>query len=128
MPRSPRTRFFLRQLSQPIEVARPHLAQYDLERTERPPFRFVVAMGSLAPLRDQTGIFEHAQVLGDRRPANVAHGRGDLTGRALRTPDQPQDLAAPWTGDRLHGGFERDWAVASSDLHSWHGLFKLVLN
>src|SRR6266516_1600388 len=112
MARSPCTRFFLRQL----------------EGTERPPIRLVVTMGSLAPLRDQPGIFEHAQVLGDRRPADVADRRGDLTGGALRTPDQPQDLAAPRTGDRLHGGFERDTTVASSDLRSRHQLFKLLLN
>src|SRR6266566_961899 len=75
MARSPCTRFFLRQLAQPVEIARPHLAQYDLEGTERPPIRLVVTMGSLAPFRDQPGIFEHAQVLGDRRPAGAADWR-----------------------------------------------------
>src|ERR1700674_3330403 len=114
------------ELAQPAEIARPHLSQHHLERAERPPIGFVVAMGALAPLGDQAGILEHSQVLGNRRPAHVANRRGDFTGGALRTPDQPQDLASPRTGDRLHGGCER--MIASSALHSGLHLFKLLLN
>src|SRR6202022_1160185 len=75
------------ELAQPAEIARPHLSQHQLERTERPPIGFVVAMGALAPLGDQAGILEHSQVLGNRRPAHVANRRGDFTGGALRNPD-----------------------------------------
>src|ERR1700730_2971251 len=77
------------ELAQPAEIARPHLSQDQLERTRRPPIGFVVAMGALAPLGDQAGILEHSQVLGNRRPADVANGCGDFTGGPLRTPHEP---------------------------------------
>src|SRR3981189_3191149 len=88
MPRPPRLRFRFGELPQPVQIARPHLSQDDLERAERPPVRFVIAMGSLAALRDQPSLLEQPQVLGDGRPADVADGRGDVAGGALRTPDQ----------------------------------------
>src|ERR1700730_4319154 len=85
------------ELAQPAEIARPHLSQHQLERTERPPIGFVVAMGALAPVVDELGILEPSRVRGTGRPAQVANRRGDFTGGALRNQDQPQDLAPPRT-------------------------------
>src|SRR3981081_2677522 len=86
-----RTRLSFGELAQPAQVARPHLPQHDLERAECLPIGLVVAVGPLAPLYDQAGVLQHPQVLGYSRPADVRDSRGDLTGGALHTPDQPQD-------------------------------------
>src|SRR6202171_3664476 len=128
MAASARLRLPFRELAQPAEVARPHLPQYDFEWAERLAVRFVVAMGPLAPPRDQAGILDHAEILGHRGPADVVDGCRDFTGGALGTPDQPKDLATSWTGDRIHGGFQPTGTVASSDLHSRHILFKVLLD
>src|SRR3979490_1264319 len=94
MPRPPRMRFRFGELAQPVQIARPHLSQDDLQRAERPPVRFVIAMGSLGALVDQPSSLVQPQVLGVGGRADVADGRGVVAGGALRTPDQPQDLAA----------------------------------
>src|SRR2546421_1196792 len=127
MPALTGSGFLFGEITKPAEVAGPHLAQDRLERAQRPRIRPIVAVGTGAPLPDEPAVFEQAQILRDRRPADIEGGR-NLAGGALRCPDQAQDLAPSWIGDGLHGGLERNRATASSGLHFWIGLFKLLLN
>src|SRR5713101_2351974 len=122
MAPAPSSCLLLGQLLETTQVSQPHLPQDDLEGSEPSPVGLVVPMGTFAPLRDQTGRLQHAQVLRYRWPAHVVDSRGDLPRGALAVPDQAQNLPSAWIGDRPHGGFEWDRAVASSGLHYWRSL------
>src|SRR2546423_15370711 len=99
------TGFLFSKLAQATEVACPHLSQHGLEGAEPAAVRFVIPVGPLAPLDDQSGILEQAKALRDRRPAHLMDGCGNVAGGSLGIPDQAEDLAPSRIGDRAHRGF-----------------------
>src|SRR5437868_11503974 len=117
IPASPQAGFSFRQVLEAGDVSDPHLSQDDLQRAERQAVRPVVATGAGTTLDDQTRPLEDAEVLGNRRPADIGN-RGNLAGRPFTIPDQPQDLPAAGAGDRVHRVFQGNLAGSSSHLHS----------
>ena len=63
----------------------------------------VEAPGAVASLGDEVGLLQHAEVLGDRRSGDVAELVGDVGGRELLGPHEPEDRPPPWLGERLEG-------------------------
>src|SRR6266480_5525301 len=127
MPSPPRAGFPFGKLLEPADVPHPHLPQDHLEWAQCQAIRPVEATGAGAAFDDKTRPLEDAEILGDRRPADVGGG-SNLAGQAFPVPDQAQDLAASRTGDRVHRVLQGHWAGSSSHLHSWIDLFKLQFN
>lgn len=84
---------------QPGQGVRPELGQQLPHRLERLPAQCIQPPGSLAPLGEQAGVLEHADVLADRL-LGEREACGDLPGRQFGMLDQAQDPPAVRIGKR----------------------------
>src|SRR5690348_1454265 len=82
------------------EAIAPELLQECLQLRQPLGSRAVQPPHAVAPLVHQTGLLEHAEVLRDRRPADV-EVCGDLARRQLLVPDEAEDLPPVRLGDGL---------------------------
>ncbi len=67
--------------------------------------RTVETARAIPALVHQPRLLEHPQVLRNGRTRDI-EVRGDRSSRQLLPPDQAQDLAPAWFGDRSQGGFQ----------------------
>ena len=59
----------------------------------------VEAVLTIAPADDEAGVLEGPELQRHRAKRDVGHGRGDVAGRHLALPDQPEDFPAAGRGD-----------------------------
>ena len=87
-----------------VDRARLHVVDADVLRVAQAdldhPGRDVCSVG----LVHEPCLLQHGQMLGDRRPRHV-EVRGDLAGRELLVPHEPEDPAPVRGGDRLQRRF-----------------------
>src|SRR5437763_1562528 len=79
------------ELRKAVEICLPHGGQDGLQRPQPLTVSAVEARRPGVAAPDQLGIFQHPEVLGDRRPTDVETGC-DLAGSELLVPDKAQYL------------------------------------
>jgi len=57
-------------------------------------------------LTEEAGVAQHAQVLGNGRPADVGELSGDVAGGELAIPDKAQDRAPTGRSDGVERGLQ----------------------
>ena len=93
----------LGRVAQPFEPGGPVVVEEVAELAHLVLARLVETPGAVASLAHEARRLEHAEVLRDRRPRDVAEVIGDRRRRQLVGPHQPQDLPASGLGQGLEG-------------------------
>ena len=98
-----RRRKLRRQLQPPQRIV-PHAFERRAHRTQGGAARSIEPLRLFRSAVDQACLRERPQLQRDRPERDVGHGAVDVARRQFVFPDQSQDLAPAWRGDRTQGG------------------------
>src|SRR5579859_7533827 len=85
---------------QVFECVIPEVAQPAAQLAQALRARAIQAFGAGAPLGDQAGLAQHAEVLGDRGAGDVGEVRRDLAGWTFDVAHEAQNRLAAGIGER----------------------------